>query len=271
MKMKLLSISIIVSSLVIGCTNDSPMSSTQTATPSKATVEAAVSQDITLGAGEDAYVDNESVIDESKSGSTDEGTVASSVSNTNIAFKDVSSTGKEGTYIKDIRIVASSTDKDVSCDDGFDVKGYTKLDIDLNEGAGGDWVYLCYTKTDDIDRVLVKSIKIGVVSTSTNQGLTRTIANYSPVKYVRDGVQGPHNHNYDVNPGVKYFQFLQTSSTIGTGLKDLAIISTGNTYSKSSIVEEYINAGWNIAQSELDDRWDLNWWAGGRYIYIVAK
>ncbi len=268
MKMKLLSISIIVSSLVIGCTNETPMSSTQTTTPSKATVETAVSQDITLGAGEDAYVDNESVIDESKSGSTKEDNVASSALNTNIAFKDASSTGSEGSYIKHIQLAVSASNKNVSCQ-----PGYTKLDIDLNEGAGGDWVYLCYTKTNDIDRVSFTGINQARIYTYAHNGhsvseleeLGRTglKAGYSRVAFYRDGVKG--TNNYDLNPGAKYFIHITTDNSSETPFKDLAVISTGSSYHKSTTVQDYKNDGWLIV-----DR-DLNSWAGGEYIFIAAR
>jgi len=44
------------------------------------------------------------------------------------------------TYIEDIKTAVSS----VSGDDAVCPDGYIKNDIDLNWGAGGDWIYICY-------------------------------------------------------------------------------------------------------------------------------
>lgn len=58
-------------------------------------------------------------------------------------------TAVEAMYITDITVVASHRKEDICVP-----QGYEKLDVNLNEGTGGDYIYLCIKRGSDKEKAI---------------------------------------------------------------------------------------------------------------------
>ena len=121
--------------------------------------------------------------------------------------------------------------------------GYDRLNVDLNMGARGDFVYLCYSRDrrfgDPITALLVSS-------TSTPQ---------ANVPY------GYQLINVDLNKGAKgqyIYLMYTTDKSLGPPITDINVI-----YGDSLPVPS--PPDWNKINN------DLNEGAGGKYIYFIYK
>ncbi|MDR1022645.1 MAG: hypothetical protein LBL94_05175 [Prevotellaceae bacterium] len=148
---------------------------------------------------------------------------------------------------------------------------YYKIPVDLNEGAGGKWIYLYYTKTSDVDYALINlSIKssstLNILSdgdksklglafanngwTDLNEGAGGAYINIQGKRVLT--VVGKGNYNYHV-PGVPPYT--------GNVITDIMVVSSGSRLYWNT----YLSSGWTL----IDD--DLNKGAGGKYIYLCHK
>ncbi len=120
---------------------------------------------------------------------------------------------------------------------GLIPSGFKKIDFDLNKGAGGDYIWLCYKRSDDQNDA-VSAIYIADDDQSD-----------PPSGYQKIGV--------DLNSGAggKYIWLCYSkNSTLGAPITDIAV------------------AGLNAPSPEYKKvDYDLNRGAGGEYIYIYYK
>ena len=130
--------------------------------------------------------------------------------------------------ITDLYIVLGNS-SNISCPEGFQ-----KLDKDLNEGVGGDYIYLCYKK--DPQGTAIRSISITTDNIPPNQ------FNFTPVIGNKDDL--------DLNAGVGHFDFLHTVVKMY--------------YSKDpNITREIVELGWQDNPKPVGGDWfviqtDLN-------------
>ena len=173
-------------------------------------------------------------------------------------------------YIQDIKVIKGSS----STIGTSDLPGYYKVPVDLNRGAGGKYIYLCFTR----DPEKVQGSDSGLQSWVNDQMMGR----YVPVKtiYVRSynvgGVNGwPTNcsppievkdafgfHTPDLNDGAKgkyIYAYQEKCDTYSSR----AVREVGVIYGNSSSIQPPV--GWEKIPG------DLNEGAGGDYIYFCVK
>jgi len=126
---------------------------------------------------------------------------------------------------------------------------------DLNQGAGGKYIYLCYTR-DSVAGSPIRGLRIYSGSGSTC---------YPPTHYYHvsnsDGYSAYGSRGADLNKGAggDYIYLFATKYTgIGLPIRQVGIISTGSRL-------YYPPSGWNWLSN------DLNKGAGGKYIYLLYK
>ena len=51
-------------------------------------------------------------------------------------------------YVTDVYVISRSSQSQI-----IPPSGYTKIDVDLNKGAGGKYIYLCYKSGDKADAI----------------------------------------------------------------------------------------------------------------------
>ena len=135
--------------------------------------------------------------------------------------------------------------------------GYTKIPVDLNEGAGGKWIYLYFKKTNNIGEGLseinVKAHALPILNTDN-------------LLYWKTGTEFGSNSWTDLNEGaggnyIKLQAMRTASSYKGEIITEIAIVSSTN----SSPTYSSVGGGWNRIPG------DLNKGAGGKYIYLFYK
>ena len=173
-------------------------------------------------------------------------------------------------YIQDLKVIKGSS----STIGTSDLPGYYKIPVDLNRGAGGKYIYLCFTR----DPMKVKGSDSGLQSWVNDQMMGR----YVPVKtiYVRSynvgGMNGwPTNcsppietkdafgyHTPDLNDGArgKYIYAYQEKCDT---YSSRPVREVGVIYGNSSSIQP--PAGWEKIPG------DLNEGAGGDFIYFCVK
>ncbi len=262
MKIKLIPMSLVATFLMIGCTNESPMSAKQNPTEKESASTSAVIK----------TSENGKIIFEKKvNGSKANDKVASTFSENGILLKrddNDDSDGSNGEYIGDIMITASEKNSRIQCID----PGFERLSVDLNDGAGGDWIYLCYKKVTDLHQVVMNTIVTELISSSKDQ-----------LNYIPDdddlpvGVSMVHwklnewtgaNTNFDLNRNTnKHNEYISMwkYATNHVAYRGLAIISSGSSYFNSDLVEKYQDDGWDVINK------DLNQGASGNWIYLATR
>jgi hypothetical protein len=166
-----------------------------------------------------------------------------------------------GQYILDLEIIKGS-----SASAGPE-SGYTKLDTDLNSGAGGKYIYLFFFRNTvnnhrGCDDGWSHSTPISDVKVIAWQTLSvsKTPDNFCPI-YTPDGAVYPWNYkSSDLNDGAggRYIYSYQSKASTPTPIKEIGIVAGNN----SSIQPP---AGW-VRTGD-----DLNAGAGGDYIYYCYK
>ncbi len=174
-------------------------------------------------------------------------------------------------FIQDLKIIKGSSS---SINTG-DLPGYIKINADLNRGAGGQYIYLCFTRDP-----------YKVVGSTSNPGAWKNdgrIGWQVPVRgiVVKTQSVGPANnwpdlwtppievkdsfgfHCPDLNDGAggKYVYAYQRKDSYDTSLpyvKEVGVI-----YGNSTSIQP--PAGWERLP------WDLNEGAGGDFIYFCVK
>jgi len=130
---------------------------------------------------------------------------------------------------------------------------YYKIPVNLNEGAGGKYIHLYYTKTSrkdqgigylDIVRNCCFSSDWGHATTSS--GWNRNALNFSNGKW--------HDLNDGAGGYYLYLQSLAAAAMVGRVITDIAVVSSSKSMGSYS--------GWHLIN------YDLNKGAGGKWIYL---
>ena len=118
----------------------------------------------------------------------------------------VNSSSSKQRYITDVMVVGTKEDEEAKalCE-SYVQDGWTQIPNDLNEGAGGSYVYLLYKTGNDPERAIKDFyLRVGVgwrtddrLETLTHQGLTYKLAGY-------DGDSDFKWGKGDLNPGIQF-------------------------------------------------------------------
>ncbi len=130
--------------------------------------------------------------------------------------------------------------------EGAPPRGYTKIARDLNKDAGGDFIYLCYTKDPSMGKPIT-GIKVAI-----NDERQRHIPrNYEPLTCNRQGQNGLCDVNKEA--GGKYvFMFMSRKKIEGDPITEVDI----------TFGDQVKRQDWTL----LDN--DLNAGAGGAFIWL---
>ena len=152
-------------------------------------------------------------------------------------------------YITDVMVVGGQSSSVGSS--YYNSNGWIRVDKDLNAGAGGDYVYLLYKKSDRVDPD-GEYITDFIVSTTNSYSITSGGRTYYRVDY--DGDNHFKTYKGNLNSNTKQ------SST------DLWLYYTKANFSddKRAVSGIYFNSSSSGAVSGMD----LNAGAGGEYIYM---
>jgi len=158
----------------------------------------------------------------------------------------------EDSYIMDIKVVSDKNDNVAiaKCP-----PGYKRIEIDLNKGAGGEYIYFC------VKRGKRASAITNIICESLGSGKSEGTLN---VKH--NGVTASYNRNgADLNKGAggKYMYLLSTKSTSYNPIRNMTVYMD-----KETLPDE-----WNgrMCYVNTTETADLNKGAGGRYIYVAYK
>ena len=151
------------------------------------------------------------------------------------------------------------------------MSGYKKISVDLNEGAGGKWIYLYYKKSsinyNSLCYLNVRSSRWPIWNTS-RPFLYKQATNFANGQW-SDLNNGAGGYNIKIegctsdNIGGYLLECAQNGTSPGwfptnqDPIKDILIISSNKSMSSYS--------GWTLIKS------DLNKGAGGKYIYLCYK
>ncbi|WP_460894728.1 hypothetical protein [Rufibacter soli] len=175
-------------------------------------------------------------------------------------------------YIRDLKIIKGSSSS-VGTDD---LPGYSKIPVDLNRGAGGQYIYLCFTR--ELDAVQGSDTNPGAWVNDDRIGRTAFVRNIevvaqsigpagmwpnpeiSPPIEVKDALGF---HCPDLNDGAsgKYiyaYQYRDNYNTTAPYVREVGVL-----YGNSSTIQP--PTGWTRIEG------DLNEGAGGDYIYFCVK
>ena len=173
--------------------------------------------------------------------------------------KEVKTTVALTPYITDLYIIAGNSSNITP------PASYQKIDVDLNKGAGGKYIYLCYTKQDVASPIQGLEVYYGVDKYP-----------YPSLSYPwRDGVisnsAGFDYPGIDLNCGAggDYIYLYQTrvSGILNPyeGYKPWSKIKEIGVYFARTSASSQVPAGWKRIPV------DLNMGAGGFYIYLIYK
>lgn len=137
--------------------------------------------------------------------------------------------------------VIYGSSSNIQCDKGYPGV-YTRVDVDLNKGAGGDYIYLCFTRNPDWPGTPVTDIYVWS-GNSANP--------YFPLGYIL--------LNVDLNKGAGGKHIYLSYST--SGQRAITGIDAIHGHSRNIPVRP----GWT------KDNQDLNEGAGGSFIYFIYK
>lgn len=137
---------------------------------------------------------------------------------------------------------------------------YYKIPVDLNEGAGGKWIYLYYTKTTNVYEALC--------DIDFYWDTQPIVPLHFPSNLIKLGTSFGNNGWSDLNDGAggwfikmvgrNYFYTYDSYEGGNPAIGDIAIISSSNSMT-------YWRSGWRLVNK------DLNRGAGGKYIYLAYK
>ena len=139
---------------------------------------------------------------------------------------------------------------------------YTRIEptgsrVDLNEGSGGKWIFLSYTK--EIGQDPIRGLKVWAGPRYPNP----TISSPWEVASNSNGFGYP---GADLNEGAGgdwIYLYVNSSVSCGSPIKEIAVVSTtSSSYSPC--------CGWEIVNTP-GGKVDLNKGASGKYIYIIYK
>ncbi len=158
----------------------------------------------------------------------------------------------EDSYISDIKVVS---DKNMNVAKAKCPPGYSLINVDLNKGAGGEYIYFC-----------VKRGKRGQAITNIiceNLSKARSEGN---LNVAHKGITSNYfRHGTDLNKGAggRYMYLLSTKSASYNPIRNMTVYLDG----------ESLQSEWNgkVCYVNTDETADLNKGSGGRYIYVALK
>lgn len=154
------------------------------------------------------------------------------------------------TYIESIVITSDSDDAAAKDDDAYKKEGYTRINKDLNEEAGGEYIYLWYKTTTDEAKAL--------------RDIRFTYGDFGdiPSFYTKN------LHDLNAGAGGDYIYMWTTKqSTIGKPITGIKILYGKN----ADMPSGYKAAGVNYykkGKNTRENAAELNHNAGGYYIYL---
>ncbi|MBD1397518.1 hypothetical protein H9Q13_10100 [Pontibacter sp. JH31] len=174
-------------------------------------------------------------------------------------------------YIQDLKIIMGSS----SSIGTSDFPGYFKIDADLNKGAGGKYIYLCFTR--DPDKVVGSRVNPGawvndgrigktvpvrgiVVKTQTFGPANQWPNDWTPPIEAKDAL-GYHCPDLNDGAGGNYIYAYQRKDSYDNTLP--IVKEVGVLYGQSSSIQP--PSGWIKISGDLNDG------AGGDYIYFCIK
>ena len=170
------------------------------------------------------------------------------------------SSAKAADYISDVMLIGHDNNSSAeSLVSSYESQGWTRISRDLNDGAGGDYIYLLYKKEStagqNYDFITDFYIKTG---SSAPDELTYNGRTYHLVPY--DGRQHFKNQKGDLNSGT------------GENTPSIHLYYTRDYFSNNQVVN---NIEFSITKKSGalganggSEGYDLNDGAGGRYIYM---
>ena len=169
---------------------------------------------------------------------------------------------KQKPYIGELYLASCNEDKAAALDDLFDQGAEGYVDLDMNKGAGGDYVYVGYSYTADPDDA-IKEIR---AYHKKNPPATLTDSRGSLFTLVR---------NLDLNQdagGDYIYLYVTKDSTVSLPIISL---SAGYKVVTGEEVKEWVDGSQQCFTTECTRMWnadkysDLNKGAGGEYIYLT--
>ena len=146
--------------------------------------------------------------------------------------------------------------------------GYTKIPVDLNEGAGGKWIFLYYKKTSQPKDALF-NVNVRISSTRNlvaNGGYRKLGLAFANGGWtdLNQGAGGKYINLEGIDAKTYYqkgFPYPYPGSSVQSYLvyEDIAIVSSSSALRWNSL------PGWTIILS------DLNSGCGGKYIYLCYR
>jgi len=158
----------------------------------------------------------------------------------------------EDSYITDITVVS---DKNENVAKAKCPPGYQRIDADLNEGAGGEYIYFCIKRgkrENAITNILCESLGFSQSEATIGVAHRGIVASY-------------FRHGTDLNKGAggDYLYLLYTRDTRYRPIRNITVYMDGG----------YLSEEWNgrMCYINTTETADLNKGAGGRYIYVGFK
>lgn len=163
-------------------------------------------------------------------------------------------------YVSEIYFSIGSEES--SAKEALTSAGYKVIDVDLNKGAGGKYIYLGYKTTTNPDNAIR-----GIVSQYSSKANNAASVTYNGNQYYAVGANGYSVLDVNKEAGGKYIYVYATkSASAGKPITSLDVSAR----IISSIPDSFSN--WNVVKSITDGKKaDLNKGAGGKYIYLYYK
>ncbi len=156
-------------------------------------------------------------------------------------------TSADGSYVSELKFASGTTASSVKSE--ITGAGFTLIDKDLNDGAGGRFVYMGYKTTNDINKA-IRDIRFYIAGDDESRSPVTSIVNGTSCTYTRVS-------DVDLNKGVSgRYIYAYASYDANAGLP-VTSISFSNTESEASCG----------VLSNPNKPADLNRGAGGDYIY----
>ena len=162
-----------------------------------------------------------------------------------------------GTFIKDVKVIGGSKSEVNDLKSSLTAQGWVVIDQDLNEGAGGNYIYLLYLPESDDSGTNYGYVSDFYISDSKDSpdDVTQDGRNYCRVPY--DGGNDFVKSKGDLNckAGGDYIHLYYTTDSFD----DYRVV-TGISFNDTQSGAVGVNGG--------SAGYDLNNKAGGKYIYM---
>ncbi|MCQ2065439.1 MAG: hypothetical protein MJY66_06230 [Bacteroidaceae bacterium] len=173
----------------------------------------------------------------------------------------------QASYIKEVA-VSGNSDKNTAINN-LKNEGFTVLGTDLNDKAGGWYIYLGYKTTDKFEEAITNLMVMRGSTFSSSYGQDKVVNvkdegknwEYHPVRRFSFDYDGDLNRKAGGDDLFLYYTHSNISD--GYAIGSLAVQSSGSSKSNPNYVKAY-NSGGSIWKDI-----DVNRNAGGRYVYIL--